>query len=162
ADLLRGLSVTERAARIPLEFREALARQLERSGAGAHIAARNPGEVFRQYVACMLRRLDAPLACAEHGGVAPEPAGCCTAREAIGSFILSMTHDAADVLGAYLLAKEAGLFADAAGTECCTLPVVPLFESVDDLRRAPEIVRELLRVPLIRRSVRAQGGVYEV
>jgi len=39
---------------------------------------------------------------------------------------------------------------------------VPLFESVDDLRRAPEIVRELLQVPLIRRSVRAQGGVYEV
>ncbi len=83
-------------------------------------------------------------------------------REAIGSFILSMTHDAAGVLGAYLLAKEAGLFADAQGTECCTLPIVPLFESVDDLRRAPEIVRELLQVPLIRRSVRAQGGVYEV
>src|SRR5207302_2697341 len=58
-------------------------------------------------------------------------------REAIGSFILSMTHDAADVLGACLLAKEAGLFADAAGTESCTLPIVPLFESVDDLRRAP-------------------------
>src|SRR5207249_1958700 len=52
--------------------------------------------------------------------------------------------------------------ADAQGTECCTLPVVPLFESVEDLRRAPEIVRELLQVPLIRRSVRAQGGVYEV
>src|SRR3989449_11487733 len=73
-----------------------------------------------------------------------------------------MTHDVDDVLGVHLLAKEAGLFADAQGTESCTLPVVPLFESVDDLRRAPEIVRELLQVPLIRRSVRAQGGVYEV
>src|SRR5256885_6265739 len=83
ADLLGGLSVTERAARIPLEFREALARQLERSGAGAHIAARNPGEVFRQYVACMLRRLDATLTCAEHGEVAPETAGYCTADELI-------------------------------------------------------------------------------
>src|SRR5439155_586524 len=83
-------------------------------------------------------------------------------REAIGSFILSMTHDASDVLGAHLLAKEAGLFADAAGTESCTFPVVPLFESIDDLRRAPEIVRELLQVPVIRRSIRAQGGVYEV
>src|SRR2546428_3183824 len=29
-------------------------------------------------------------------------------REAIGSFILSMTHDVQDVLGAYLFAKEAG------------------------------------------------------
>src|SRR3989449_2471060 len=83
-------------------------------------------------------------------------------REAIGSFVLSMTHDVDDVLGVHLLAKQAGLFADAAGTESCTLPVVPLFESVDDLRRAPDIVRELLEVPLIRRSVRAQGGVYEV
>src|SRR5207244_13339173 len=83
-------------------------------------------------------------------------------REAIGSFILSMTHDVQDVLGAYLFAKQAGPFADAAGTESCTLPIVPLFESMDDLRRAPEIVHDLLQVPLIRRSIRAQGGVYEV
>src|SRR5438094_2169483 len=73
-----------------------------------------------------------------------------------------MTHDVADILGVYLLAKEAGLFADAAGVESCTLPIVPLFESIDDLRRAPEIVRDLLQVPLVRRSVRAQGGVFEV
>jgi len=287
-ELLRALSATERAARISLEFREALARQVDQSGAGEHIAARNPGEVFRQYVACMLRRLDATLTCAEHGTTAASPgaagyraadeliadlqtleSGLADARaahaaarlvrpvrreveafrfstfrldvrenttrltaaltalwrarhpgdsqapapqspawaawlqgeltrplrppadcppptlppeaaetlgmfrlirelrdeldrEAIGTFILSMTHDAADVLGACLLAKEAGLFADAAGTESCTLPIVPLFESVDDLRRAPEIVHDLLQVPLIRRSIRAQGGVYEV
>src|SRR5256712_11669897 len=69
-----------------------------------------------------------------------------------------MTHDVADILGVYLLAKEAGLFADAAGVESCTLPIVPLFESIDDLRRASEIVRELLPVPLGRRPVRAPGG----
>src|SRR5205807_2444541 len=198
-ELLRALSATERAARISLEFREALARQVDQSGAGEHIAARNPGEVFRQYVACMLRRLDATLTCAEHGTTAPSPdaagyraadeliadlqtleSGLADARAAhaaarlvrpvrreveafrFSTFLLSMTHDAADVLGACLLAKEAGLFADAAGTESCTLPIVPLFESVDDLRRAPEIVHDLLQVPLIRRSVRAQGGVYEV
>ncbi len=86
----------------------------------------------------------------------------CLDREAVGTFILSMTHDVADILGVYLLAKEAGLFADAAGVESCTLPIVPLFESIDDLRRAPEIVRDLLQVPLVRRSVRAQGGVFEV
>src|SRR3989454_1125462 len=83
-------------------------------------------------------------------------------REAIGSFVLSMTHDADDVLGCYLLAKEAGLFADAAAIESCTLPIVPLFESIDGLRRAPEIMRELLQVPLVRRTVRALGGVHEV
>ena len=58
-------------------------------------------------------------------------------REAFGSFILSMTRSVADVLGAYLLAKEAGVFLDAAGIESCTLPIVPLFETIDDLRARP-------------------------
>jgi len=282
AELLRALSITDRAAPIPAAFRAALARQLECSGEGARIVQRNPGEVFRQFLACVLRRLDATLASAERGetaaaeqgyGTADELVGdlrvleaalvetrcgsaaellvrpvrraieafrfstfrldirenspCVTAalaalwrtrnageppapaspewrawllaelarplqpdrvapelppdaaetagmfrliremraeldREAIGSFVLSMTHDVHDVLGVYLLAKEAGLFADAAGIESCTLPIVPLFEAIDDLRRAPEIVRELLQVPLVRRSVRAQGNVFEV
>ena len=83
-------------------------------------------------------------------------------RNAFGAFILSMTHHATDILGVYLLAKEAGLFSDAAGVESCTLPVVPLLETIDDLRRAPEILRELLAVPMVRRSIRAQGGVLEI
>ncbi|MFM7759800.1 MAG: phosphoenolpyruvate carboxylase, partial [Burkholderiaceae bacterium] len=41
-------------------------------------------------------------------------------REAFGALILSMTHSATDVLGVYLLAKEAGLYADSAGMEGCT------------------------------------------
>ena len=68
-------------------------------------------------------------------------------REAFGSFILSMTRSVADVLGVYLLAKEAGAFLDAAGTEICPLPIVPLFETIDDLRAAPAIMRELLCSP---------------
>ena len=109
-------------------------------------------------------RPEPPLAAAESVGLFQliHEMRHCLDREAVGTFILSMTHDAADILGVYLLAKEAGLFADAAGVESCTLPIVPLFESIDDLRRAPEIVRELLQVPLVRRSVRAQGGVFEV
>jgi phosphoenolpyruvate carboxylase len=83
-------------------------------------------------------------------------------HEAFGSFILSMTRSAADVLGAYLLAKEAGLFLDSAGVEVCSLQVVPLFETIADLRAAPSIMRELLSIPLIRRSAKAQGGVQEV
>ena len=83
-------------------------------------------------------------------------------REAFGSFVLSMTRSVSDVLGAYLLAKTAGLFADAPGVESSTLPIVPLFETIDDLQRAPAIMKELLNVPVVRRSVRAQGGVQEV
>jgi phosphoenolpyruvate carboxylase len=83
-------------------------------------------------------------------------------REAFGCFILSMTRSVADVLGAYLLAKHAGLFLDAAGVETCALPIVPLFETIADLRAAPAIMRELLSLPVVRRSARAQGGVQEV
>lgn len=83
-------------------------------------------------------------------------------REAFGALILSMTHSAADVLGVYLLAKEAGLYADSAGMEGCTLPVVPLLETIPDLRRAPAILRELLAVPVVQRSLARQRKVQEV
>ncbi len=83
-------------------------------------------------------------------------------REAFGSFILSMSRSVADVLGIYLLAKYAGLFMDPEGVESCTLPVVPLFETIEDLEQAPAILRELLETPLVRRSLRDLGGVQEV
>jgi len=83
-------------------------------------------------------------------------------REAFGTFVLSMTRSAADVLGVYLLAKEGGLFADTLAVETCTLPIVPLFETIDDLRAAPAIMRELLSTPMVRRSIRALGGVQDV
>ena len=73
-----------------------------------------------------------------------------------------MTRSVDDILGAYLLAKEGGVFLDAAGTEICALPIVPLFETIDDLRAAPAIMREALSVPLIRRSTHWQGDVQEV
>jgi phosphoenolpyruvate carboxylase len=286
-DLLRALSITERAMSVTDAFREALERELAATGQGDEIAARNPGEIFRQYLACMLRRLEVMIARAEQGDTAPDSSGYVSAegliadlklieealefggsrsvattlvrpvrreveafrfstvrldvrenttklnaaladlwraggngdgrtgeaapdpgsdawrqwvaselarplkgdslpalsaesgetqgmfhlvrqlrdevdREAFGTFVLSMTRSVSDILGAYLLAKHAGLFADQAGVESCTLPIVPLFETIEDLQRAPAIMKELLAVPLVRRSVRAQGGVQEV
>jgi phosphoenolpyruvate carboxylase len=73
-----------------------------------------------------------------------------------------MTRSVADVLGVYLLAKYTGNFGDREGVEQCLLPVVPLFETIADLRAAPGIMKELLGVPVVRRSVRIQGGVQEV
>ena len=281
-ELVRALSITERAMPVSASFRAALEKELVASGEGDQIAARNPGEIFRQYLACMLRKLDLMVTGAERGEIVTGPEGYGSAdalandlrrmedalsstgsvslaatlvrpvrrevesfrfstvrldvrenttklsaaladlwrqanpgdlpdndpdawrrwltgelgrplsrdgrapelppesaetlgmfqlvrqlreeidREAFGSFVLSMTRSVSDVLGAYLLAKHAGLFADTAGTESCTLPIVPLFETIEDLQRAPAIMRELLSVPLVRRSVRTQGGVQEV
>jgi phosphoenolpyruvate carboxylase len=282
-ELVRALSITEKAVPITERFRAALERELAATGQADEIASRNPGEVFRQFLGCALRRIQVMIERTELGDTRPGPAGYASAdalladlklveeelvqdgrpelaaayvrpvrrevesfrfstvrldvrenttklnaalaelwrigggagdppepgsdewrgwlagelarplapdaappepadefaetfglfrlvrrlreeidREAFGAFVLSMTQSVGDVLGAYQLAKLGGLFADTAGIESCTLPIVPLFETIDDLQRAPGIMRELLNVPLVKRSVRAQGGVQEV
>jgi phosphoenolpyruvate carboxylase len=83
-------------------------------------------------------------------------------RRAFGSFIISGTAGVEDILGAYFLAKEAGLYSDALGVERSTLPIVPLFETIADLRAAPAVMRDLLAVPVVRRTVRMFGGTQEV
>jgi len=53
----------------------------------------------------------------------------------LGPIVISMTHAAADVLTVLLLAKWAG---------CANLPpITPLFESIQDLKEAPEILGQL-------------------
>jgi phosphoenolpyruvate carboxylase len=82
--------------------------------------------------------------------------------KSIGTFILSMTQSADDVLGLYLLAKYCGLFADPNARDVCRIRVVPLFETIEDLRAGPAIMRELLAKPLIKQSVNANGGTQEI
>ena len=77
--------------------------------------------------------------------------------KAIGPFILSMTRSAYDILGVYLLARYAGF-----GSETLDISVVPLFETIADLRNAPAILLEVLAVPLARRSLKTGGNVVEV
>jgi len=64
------------------------------------------------------------------------------------SYIISMSHHASDLLEVLLLAKEAGLYDPATGTG--SLYVVPLFETVEDLLRAPAVMKELFELPLYR------------
>jgi len=264
AQLVRRLSIAHHAVDVPADFRAALDAALAVRADGERIAARNPGEVFRQFAACMALRLEATLAAAERGerpppapeayddadgliadletmergllavrcdalarhqvrplrrevecfrfrtasldlrenaaatngtlqalwrarnaagrpappppdseewkawlleelarpssgaparpgppGEAPSTLGLLRMiaetrdrldREAVGQFILSTTRSVADVLGVYVLAREAGLFAGGEGGERCTLRIVPLFESIDDLDHAPDRV----------------------
>src|SRR5439155_24470729 len=80
--ILRAQRPTERAAPIAPQFREALTRLLEASGDAERIQRRNPGEVFRQYATCMLRRLDQTLAVAE-GREVSEGRGYATADDLV-------------------------------------------------------------------------------
>ncbi len=76
--------------------------------------------------------------------------------KSIGAFILSMTKSAADVLGLYLLAKYCGLFSDETSTVSCRLAIVPLFETIDDLRSGAAIMTELLAIDVVKNSVGRQ------
>lgn len=82
--------------------------------------------------------------------------------KSVGTFILSMTQSAHDILGLYLLAKYCGLFADATARETCRLRIVPLFETIDDLRAAPAIMSELMTKPVVKGSLAAHGNTQEV
>ncbi|MCK0103957.1 phosphoenolpyruvate carboxylase [Pseudohalocynthiibacter sp. F2068] len=77
--------------------------------------------------------------------------------DAFGPFILSMTRSTDDLLGVFLLARYAGF-----GSEEIDLRVVPLFETIEDLRAAPAILTKLFSVPLARRSLKAHGPAVEV
>ncbi|MCY7393828.1 MAG: phosphoenolpyruvate carboxylase, partial [Leptolyngbyaceae cyanobacterium CAN_BIN12] len=64
------------------------------------------------------------------------------------TYIISMCHDASDMLEVMLLAKEAGLYDP--GTGISTIRVVPLFETVEDLQKAPAVLTQLFEMPLYR------------
>ena len=67
--------------------------------------------------------------------------------ESISSMIISMTHCTSDVLGALALCGFAP-----------RLQIVPLFETIEDLRRAPSLLRQLFREPLYREHLVSCGN----
>lgn len=71
----------------------------------------------------------------------------------LGSLIVSMTRRLSDLLVVYVLAREAGLLCRRAEGLVCLLPVVPLFETIDDLQRGPEILRTFLEFPITKNSL---------
>ncbi|HAA27618.1 MAG TPA: phosphoenolpyruvate carboxylase, partial [Cyanobacteria bacterium UBA8553] len=72
------------------------------------------------------------------------------------TYIISMSNEASDLLEVLLLAKEAGLYDPATGTS--SIRVVPLFETVEDLKRAPTVMTSLFELPLYRACL---AGGYE-
>jgi len=71
----------------------------------------------------------------------------------LGALIVSMTRRADDLLAVYLLAREAELLDYGEDGALCPLEVVPLFETIDDLERAPGILDDYLSQPIVQRSL---------
>ena len=62
------------------------------------------------------------------------------------TYVISMSHTASDLLEVLLLAKEAGLVDPT--SKQADLLVVPLFETVEDLQRAPAVMEEVFQAPI--------------
>ncbi len=67
------------------------------------------------------------------------------------TYVISMNRDVSDILEVMLLAKEAGLYDPATGIT--SLQIVPLFETVEDLKKAPIVMRSLFEIPLYRAAL---------
>jgi phosphoenolpyruvate carboxylase len=80
--------------------------------------------------------------------------------DVIESYIISETTGPVDILAAMVLAKEAGLIDTHAGV--ARVGFVPLLETIDEVRRAGELLDELLSVDEYRDHLRLRDDLQEV
>jgi len=80
---------------------------------------------------------------------------------AVPNYVISMTAAPSDVLEVALLLKEAGLLVP--GEEpTSALHIVPLFETIEDLRRAGAVLDQLFSIATYRKLLESHGDMQEV
>jgi phosphoenolpyruvate carboxylase len=79
---------------------------------------------------------------------------------AVPHYVISKTTGVSDILETALLLKEAGLLRPREGV--VDLDIVPLFETIDDLRHCGKVMDELLGLREYRRLLDGRGRVQEV
>ena len=84
--------------------------------------------------------------------------------EAIRHYIISHTETVSDLLEVLLLQKEVGLMRGLLNDpqSRCDLIVVPLFETIEDLRNAAPIMREFYALPGVAQLVRRSGAEQDI
>jgi phosphoenolpyruvate carboxylase len=87
--------------------------------------------------------------------------------QAIRHYIISHTETVSDLLEVLLLQKEVGLMQGTLDAQArCDLIVVPLFETIEDLRNAAPIMREFYALPgvtqLVQRSAQHQYSEQDI
>ena len=84
-------------------------------------------------------------------------------RQALRHYIISHTETVSDLLEVLLLQKETGLMHETLDRQARTdLIVVPLFETIEDLRNAAPIMRDFYALPGIQAMVRRSGGEQDI
>lgn len=87
--------------------------------------------------------------------------------EALGGYVISMTHHLSDVLTVLWLLSYEGMHAKSMTEERraeleSAMKIVPLFETIDDLSRAAEILESMLEHPGYREHLRRQNDVQTI
>ncbi|MDZ7750423.1 MAG: phosphoenolpyruvate carboxylase [Gammaproteobacteria bacterium] len=82
--------------------------------------------------------------------------------EALGTYVISMTHSASHILELMWLASLGGLAGRRDGAWYCDIRISPLFETIDDLGRVEQVMSTLLEQPIYRRLLQASGNLQEV
>ncbi|MFE7802398.1 phosphoenolpyruvate carboxylase [Nocardia sp. NPDC057440] len=84
--------------------------------------------------------------------------------EAVPNYIISMCTSVSDMLEAALLLKEGGLLdpGEPDGPPSCSVGIVPLFETIEDLGAGAATLAAALDVPVYRELVSAKGMRQEV
>ncbi|WP_210493826.1 phosphoenolpyruvate carboxylase [Microvirga antarctica] len=78
----------------------------------------------------------------------------------VPNYVISKASDPSDILEVALLLKEAGLLRPRDGE--MSVNIVPLFETIDDLRNAGRVMEALFTLPDYMRLVRSRGQAQEV
>jgi phosphoenolpyruvate carboxylase len=91
--------------------------------------------------------------------IAEVKTGC--SPEAIRQYVISGASGVEDVLGVLWLARLGGVEVAASGSDPGLMPV-PLFESIEDLRNAPAVCRELWSLPEYRKLMASWNNTQEV
>jgi phosphoenolpyruvate carboxylase len=81
-------------------------------------------------------------------------------EDVIESYILSETRGPQDILAAMVVAREAGLIDTHSGV--ARIGFVPLFETIDEVRQASDLLGALLEVEPYREHLHLRGDVQEV
>jgi len=83
--------------------------------------------------------------------------------KAIDTYIISNAHSASNVLEVLYLAKLTGLYqVNEKRGILSRLNIVPLFESINDLKKAPDIMSCLFENPVFKSHLEARGNLQEI
>jgi phosphoenolpyruvate carboxylase len=80
---------------------------------------------------------------------------------AVANYVISKAATPSDLLETAILMKEAGLFLPGAQPKA-GLRIVPLFETIDDLRNSTEVMGSYFDQPLVRAMIATQDNLQEV